>query len=32
MLGHAHLATTQRYLFVSLDQLKATCKRCHPGF
>jgi len=32
LLGHADLSTTQRYLFVSIDQLKATCKRCHPAF
>lgn len=32
LLGHADLSTTQRYLFVSIDQLKSTCKRCHPAF
>lgn len=32
MLGHSQLATTQRYLFVSLDQLKATCRKYHPAF
>ncbi len=32
MLGHAHLTTTQRYLFIGLDQLKQTCRRFHPAF
>ena len=32
MLGHANLSTTQRYLFISLDQLKVTCKKYHPAF
>lgn len=32
MLGHADLATTQRYLTVSLDQLKSACHRYHPAF
>lgn len=32
LLGHSDLSTTQKYLFVSLDQLKATCKKYHPAF
>ncbi|MBP7053979.1 MAG: tyrosine-type recombinase/integrase [Phycisphaerae bacterium] len=32
MLGHAHLTTTQRYLFVTTDQLKNACRRFHPGY
>jgi site-specific recombinase XerD len=30
LLGHAHLATTQVYVYVAIDDLKKTHERCHP--